>query len=136
MSVRSDILASIETALKNIPGIGDVSVGRYEQVDLENLGLPALFVLQGDDQLSEEGEEFGQETFRWDVNVEAWCVDSSAEALFAEIHSTMAGESILGGSVLRCHRAGSKMLSLDPGRGIVAMQQIYEITYQHAEGQP
>jgi len=135
MSVRSSILANIETALGSITGVGDVFVGKYEQADLEQLTLPALFVLQGSDQESPD-EEFGVEVFEWDILVETWCKDTDAETVFAAIHTVMAADHTLGGNAIQNRRTGSMVLSLDPGRGIIAMQQMFKITYSHPNGQP
>jgi hypothetical protein len=135
MSVRSSILSSIETALEGITGVGDVFVGKYEQADLEQLTLPALFVLQGSDQESPD-EEFGKEVFEWDILVEAWCKDTDAETVFAAIHTAMAADPTFSGNANASRRTGSMVLSLDPGRGLVAMQQMFKVTYSHPNGQP
>ena len=66
MSVRSGILANFETVLKGITGVGDVYTGKYEQVDLDALTLPSLFVLQGSDQ--EAARSTGYEVFTWRVS--------------------------------------------------------------------
>jgi len=135
MSVRSSILSGIETALEGIAGVGDVFVGKYEQADLEQLTLPALFVLQGSDQES-PSEEFGDEVFEWDILVETWCKDTDAETVFAAVHTAMATDSTFGGNAIDSRRTGSMVLSLDPGRGLVAMQQMFKVTYSHPNGQP
>jgi len=134
MSVRSSILADIETTLKDIPGVGDVTTGKYEQVDLDQLTLPALFVLQGSDQ--EGARSTGYEVFTWRVVVEAWCRDTDAEAVFASIHAAVSADPTRGGKALNCHRTGSEIFSLDPGRGLIALQQSFEILYRHPVGSP
>lgn len=134
MSVRSSILADIETTLNAIVGVGDVHTGKYEQVDLEALTLPALFVLQGSDQ--EAARSTGYEVFTWRVVVEAWCRDTDAESIFASIHTALSADPTRGGTSLNCHRTGSEILSLDPGRGLIALQQSFEILYRHPVGSP
>ncbi|TRZ97669.1 MAG: hypothetical protein D4R80_06565 [Deltaproteobacteria bacterium] len=134
MSVRSEILADIEAVLKGIPDIGDVFVGKYEQVDLDALKFPAIFIFQGDDQ--EAIETMGTETFTWRVVVEAWCKDAEAETVFAALHMELSRDYTRSGNALNCRRTGSDVLSLDPGRGLIALQQTYEILYRHPYGQP
>jgi hypothetical protein len=134
MSVRSSILTEMEAVLKGIPGVGDVTTGKYEQVDLDQLTLPALFVMQGSDQ--EAARSTGYEVFTWRVVVEAWCKDTDAESVFASIHAALSADPTRGGTALNCHRTGSEILSLDPGRGLIALQQTYEILYRHPVGSP
>ena len=134
MSVRSSILANIETTLKGIAGVGDVTTGKYEQVDLDQLTLPALFVLQGSDQ--EAARSTGYEVFTWRIVVEAWCKDTDAESVFASIHAALSADPTRGGTALNCRRTGSEILSLDPGRGLIALQQSFEILYRHPVGSP
>ena len=134
MSVRSDILADMDTILKGIAGVGDVYVGKYEQVDLDALTLPALFVMQGSDQ--EGARSTGYEVFTWRVVVEAWCKDTDAEAVFASIHTALSADPTRGNKAMNCRRTGSDVLSLDPGRGLIALQQTYEILYRHPVGSP
>ena len=134
MSVRSDILSNIETVLKDITGIGDVFTGKYEQVDLEALTLPALFVLQGGDQSA--ANSTGYEVFTWRVVIETWCQDTAAETLFAAIHAAMAADVSRGSHSMNCKRVDSNVLSLDSGRGLIALQQTYEILYRHPVGSP
>jgi hypothetical protein len=136
MSVRSDILSAIETALLGISGVGDVFIGKYESADLEILNLPALFVFQGQDRKSQQDEGFGKELFDWDIVVEAWCQDTSVETLFKAIHTAMCADPKFGGKAIDTRRTGSQVLSLDPGRGLVAMLHLYEIQYEHPDGQP
>jgi hypothetical protein len=134
MSVRSSILADMEAVLKGISGVGDVYTGKYEQVDLDQLTLPALFVLQGSDQ--EAARSTGYEVFTWRVVVEAWCKDTDAETVFASIHTALSADPTRGGTSMNCRRTGSDILSLDPGRGLIALQQTYEILYRHPIGSP
>jgi hypothetical protein len=135
MSVRSDILSNIETVLKGITGVGDVFVGKYTEVDLASLKFPALFVLQGGDQESVD-QTFSSESFKWDIIIEAWCQDINAEVMFSEIHTAMRVDERRGGYAISCRRTGSQILSLDPARGLIAMQQTHEIHYEHPIGQP
>jgi hypothetical protein len=123
MSVRSSILADMEAVLKGISGVGDVYTGKYEQVDLDQLTLPALFVLQGSDQ--EAARSTGYE-----------CKDTDAETVFASIHTALSADPTRGGTSMNCRRTGSDILSLDPGRGLIALQQTYEILYRHPIGSP
>jgi len=134
MSVRADILSDIETVLGQITGVGDVYVGKYEQVDLDALTFPALFVLQGGDQMA--ANSTGYEVFTWRVVIEAWCQDTAAETLFSAIHTAMASDESRGGHAMNCRRVDSNILSLDPGRGLIALQQTYEILYRHPIGSP
>ena len=134
MSVRSGILVDVETTLKTIPGVGDVYTGKYEQVDLDALTLPALFVLQGSDQ--EAARSTGYEVFTWRIVVEAWCKDTDAETVFASVHTALSADPTRGNKAMNCHRTGSDILSLDPGRGLIALQQTYEILYRHPVGSP
>jgi hypothetical protein len=134
MSVRSGILANMDSVLKGISSVGDVHVGKYEQVDLDALTLPSLFVLQGSDQ--ETARSTGYEVFIWRVVVEAWCRDTEAETVFASIHAALSADPTRGNKAMNCRRTGSDVLSLDPGRGLIALQQTYEILYRHPVGSP
>jgi len=134
MSVRSSILADFESVLTSIPGVGEVFIGKYEQVDLDHLTLPALFVLQGSDQ--EGARSTGYEVFTWRVVVETWCRDTDVEAVSASIHAAVSADPTRGGAALNCHRTGSDVFSLDPGRGLIALQQSFEILYRHPVGSP
>ena len=88
--------------------MGDVYTGKYEQVDLDALTLPALFVLQGSDQ--EAARSTGYEVFTWRVVVEAWCRDTDAEAVFASIHAALSADPTRGGTAMNCRRTGSDVL--------------------------
>jgi len=137
VSVRSDILGHIETALKGITDVGDVLTGKwkFEEADLESLNYPALFIFQGSDNES-QNSDFSKELFDWNVIIEAWCADTTVEALFAAIHTAMAADSTLGGHAIQSRRIGSQIFALDPGRGIISMQQTHIIQYEHPNGQP
>ena len=92
------------------------TTGKYEQVDLDALTLPALFVLQGSDQ--EAARSTGYEVFTWRVVVEAWCKDTDAETVFASIHTALSADPTRGNTAMNCHRTGSDILIPGPRTGL------------------
>jgi hypothetical protein len=134
MSVRSDILGDIQTVISGIAGIGTVTAGKVEYVDLDNLTFPACFILQGPERKISGSTE--HETFAWTVVIEVWCRDIDVEPFHAFVHQAMAVDISRGGFALNCFREGSDPLAVDPGRGIAGFQQEYRIEYRHPFGSP
>ena len=134
MSVRSNILSNLETVIAAIPGIGTVTAGKVEYVDLDNLTLPACFILKGPERKITGSTE--HEAFAGTVLVEVWCKDSDVDSLHASVHKAMAFDISRGGYALNCFRESSEPLAVDPGRGIAGFQQEYRIDYRHPTGTP
>jgi hypothetical protein len=140
MSVRSSILANIETVLKAVDGVADASVfaGKLRDFDLDSLPagvtLPLVFAIQGPEQRAEQVHGF--ETWNWTVAVEVWCADTAVETLYAAIHTAMIADITRGGYARKTERIGGDVLPIDPGRGISAFQQTYQIQYRHPWGTP
>jgi hypothetical protein len=91
MSVRSDILGDIQTVISGIAGIGTVTAGKVEYVDLDNLTFPACFILQGPERKISGSTE--HETFAWTVVIEVWCRDIDVEPFHAFVHQAMAPDA-------------------------------------------
>ena len=134
MSVRSNILADIEAVLGAIPAIQTVKVGSLEEVDLEELAIPIVFVLSGPERKIPGSTE--HETWEWTVVIETWCKDTDIETLYAAIHSALAADYTRGGKAINCDRTAGDILSIDPGRALAALQQTYTIEYRHPMGTP
>ena len=134
MSVRSDILADIQTVISGIAGIGTVAAGKVEYVDLDNLTLPTAFILQGPEKKITGSTE--HETWEWTVVIEVWCKDTDVEPFHASVHQAMASDISRGGYALNCHRESSDPLAIDPGRGVAGFHQEYRIDYRHPLGSP
>ena len=134
MSVRSNILANIQSVVSGISGIGTVTTGKVEYVDLDSLTLPAAFVLQGPERKIPGSTE--HEAWAWTVVVDVWCKDTDVESFHALVHQAMAADIYRGGNALNCYRESSDPLAVDPGRGIGGFQQEYRIDYRHPLGSP
>ena len=134
MSVRSNILANVQSVVSGTSGIGTVTSGKVEYVDLDSLTLPAAFVLQGPERKIAGSTE--HETWAWTVVVEVWCKDTDVESFHALVHQAMAADIYRGGNALNCYRESSDPLAVDPGRGIGGFQQEYRIDYRHPLGSP
>ena len=134
MSVRSDILADIEAVLGGVPAIQTVKVGSLEEVDLEEIDIPVVFVLSGPERKIPGSTE--HETWEWTVVVETWCKDTDIETLYAATHAAMAADPTRGGKAYDCERTAGDILSVDPGRALAALQQTYTIKYRHPLGSP
>jgi hypothetical protein len=139
VSVRSNILSNIEAVLKAVTGqVADsVFVGKLEQVDLDaaDLVLPLTFAIQGPEQKASK-QVMGMETWNWTITIEVWCSDTSVETLYGVIQAAMLTDITRGGYAQKTERTGGDVLPVDPGRGMAAFQQTYQIQYRHPWGTP
>jgi len=141
MSFRTDILANIETTLKATAGLSDTSVfvGKLVDFDIDNLpagvSLPIAFAIQGPEQKAPE-QVHGFETWNWTVTAEVWCTDTAVETLYEAIHAALMVDITRGGFARKFERTGGDVLPVDPGRGLAAFQQTYQIQYRHPWGTP
>lgn len=134
MGVRSNILTDIEVTLSAVTGVGTVTTGKVDYVDLDNLTLPAVFIIQGAEEKIPGSTE--HEAFRWAVAVETWCKDVDVEPLHAAIHQAMAADPTRGGYAINSYRQGSTTFAVDPGRGLAGFTQEFNIEYRHPLGSP
>jgi len=139
VSFRSDILSNIEAVLKAIDGLvtDSVFVGKMTDQDLDAPGLvlPLTFAIQGPEQKASE-QVHGYETWNWTITVEVWCADTTVETLYEMIHTALMVDITRGGFARKFERTGGDVLPIDPGRGLSAFQQTYQIQYRHPWGTP
>jgi hypothetical protein len=134
MTVRGDILGHIETTLGNITGVGDVSVGKFRDVDVDAVRLPCVFADYSNDRPGEGSSGF--ETFVVPVEIEAWCTDTNRETFLGLVHAALMADYTQGGHALNTTRTTCQTLFVDPGRHLSGFILSFEILYRHPRGTP
>jgi len=134
MSKRSGILADIGTTISSVTGINQVETGKWSEVDLKDLSLPAAFVILGTDEISPP--PMGYEQFWIPAVVEVFCKDSDMETLIAAIHTAMLADVTRGGYALQTDRDICEPFAVDPTRGLAGFDLTFKIQYRHPVGQP
>lgn len=131
---RQDILLRIEATLGGVTGIATVVAGKWGTVDLDNLALPAAFIVFGPDRTAEVGAGF--EGFWIPASVEVWCPDDEMETLIGAIHTAVLADVTCGGFALNTKRDSCTPFSIDPGRSLAGFDLVFQILYRHPVGYP
>lgn len=133
-TVRKQILNTIATLLARA-GFATVQLQRISPIDLETLGLPAVFVYAGKER-REESTTIGRESFVLEVEIEVWGKEEELEELLGLVHLTLAQDMTLGGKAVLLQRRGADSYIIDPERSLGGMLITYEVLYSHVEGDP
>ncbi|RLA87316.1 MAG: hypothetical protein DRG40_00710 [Deltaproteobacteria bacterium] len=133
-TIRQKILQRVAQDLLALNSIKSAEVERLSPLDLDTLPLPSVFVYPGREV--RETETMGHETWRLEVQVEAWAKEEQLEGLLGEIHQALYQDRRLGGLALSLVRAGSDMYVVDPSRALGGMLITFEVLYRHAVGDP
>jgi len=134
MTVRASILSNAKGTIEAISGIEQVEAGKWSEVDLKDLTLPAAFIILGPDEVATGPAGF--ESFWLPAAIEVWCKESEMEALIGSVHAAMLVDETRGGNALNTVRDTCVPFAVDPARGLVGFDLTFKILYRHPVGQP
>lgn len=133
-TVRENIWADIEQALKGISDIKTVEMHKSSLIDLDKISLPAAFVYLDSDK-GEEGNKYEQWTLG--ILVEVWAKNDKLEDLLGKAHQAMYQDRTRDGWAEATVRTGSSVFrDITPDRSIGAVWVNFEVTYRHLVGDP
>ena len=134
MTVRASILANAKGTIEAVSGIEQVEAGKWSEVALKDLTLPAAFIILGPDEVVSGPAGF--ESFWLPAVVEVWCKESDMETLIGSVHASMLADETRGGNALNTVRDTCIPFAVDPARGLVGFDLTFKILYRHPYGQP
>ena len=134
MTVRSQILSNLKTTVSSVDAIRQVEAGRWSEVDLKDLSLPAAFVIFGADEIATG--PMGFESFWLSAVVEVWCKESDMEDLIGAVHAAVLADITRGGSAINTVRDACAPFALDPSRSLAVFDLTFKILYRHPVGLP
>ena len=134
MTVRSRILSDIKATVSSVDAIKQVEAGKWSEVDLKDLSLPAAFVIFGADEVATG--PMGFESYWLSAVVEVWCKESDMEDLIGFIHAAMLTDITRGGNAVNTVRDVCTPFALDPSRGLAGFDLTFKILYRHPVGSP
>ena len=134
MTVRAGILSHIKATVSLVDAIRQVEAGKWSEVDLKDLSLPAAFVIFGADEVA--SGPMGFESFWLSTVVEVWCKESDMEDLVGAVHAAMLTDITRGGNAVNTVRDVCTPFALDPSRGLAGFDLTFKILYRHPMGSP
>ncbi|MCL5884905.1 MAG: hypothetical protein M1377_06125 [Deltaproteobacteria bacterium] len=134
MTVRAQILSDIKTTVSSVDAIRQIEAGKWSEVELKDLSLPAAFVIFGADEVA--SGPMGFESFWLSAVLEVWCKESDMEDLLGAVHAAMLTDITRGGNAVNTVRDVCTPFALDPSRGLAGFDVTFKILYRHPVGSP